>query len=252
MKLSPGFASIVLLVMSAALLSACASVNDPTPAQSENPGYQTFNPVVQHVEGWTLYVDPKLLDDDNAEEDARALAMLVNHLQRINVYMPADRLKEMQTIGIWIEEDHFDDVEPGPYHPGERWLIDNGYDPELAKKVHVTRAASLLEPHHMDKHPAVILHELAHGYHDQILGFDEPRIKAAYDHAMAAGLYQKVMDYKGRQVKAYAATNHLEYFAEGVEAYFYVNDFYPFIRAELKQYDPVLHDLLEEIFGPKD
>ena len=27
----------------------------------------------------------------------------------------------------------------------------------------------------MLKHPAVILHELAHSYHDQVLGFDEPR-----------------------------------------------------------------------------
>jgi hypothetical protein len=30
----------------------------------------------------------------------------------------------------------------------------------------------------------------------------------------------------------------------------YRNDFYPFVRAELKQHDPVLHDLLEEIWGP--
>ncbi len=36
----------------------------------------------------------------------------------------------------------------------------------------------------------------------------------------------------------------LEYFAEGTEAYFYRNDFYPFVRAELKDHDPVLRDLL--------
>jgi len=28
------------------------------------------------------------------------------------------------------------------------------------------------------------------------------------------------------------------------------NDFCPFLRAELKQHDPVLVDLLEEIWGP--
>ncbi|MEM1354220.1 MAG: metallopeptidase [Planctomycetota bacterium] len=227
-----------------------AQVVVDTPVTRSN--YQTFDPVVQQVEGWTLYVDPKLLDAVNAEEDARALAMLVNHLQRINVYMPAERLAEMQTVGVWIEVDHFDNVEPGPYHPSAKWLTENGYDPKLAKKVHVTRAASLLDPHHMDKHPAVILHELAHGYHDQILGFDEPRIKAAYDRAMAQGLYQQVVDYRGHQVRAYAATNDKEYFAEAVEAYFYVNDFYPFNRAELKAYDPVMYELLVEIFGAKD
>lgn len=251
LQMKSPFCLLALLLLPAKLLVGCSATNQQ-PASEESPAYQTFDPVVQHVEGWTLYIDPKLLDDHNAEEDARALAMLVNHLQRINIYMPPDPLARMQTVGIWIEVDHFDDVEPGPYHPSAAWLTANGYDPRLAKKVHITRAASLLEPHHMDKHPAVILHELAHGYHDQVLGFDDPRIKAAYDHAMQAGLYQQVMDYQGRQVKAYAATNEKEYFAEGVEAYFYVNDFYPFIRAELKQYDPGLHDLLQEIFGPKD
>jgi dipeptidyl-peptidase-4 len=43
----------------------------------------------------------------------------------------------------------------------------------------------------------------------------------------------------------------MEYFAEGTEAYFDRNDFYPFVRAELKKHDPVLHDLLEEIWGIK-
>jgi hypothetical protein len=102
----------------------------------------------------------------------------------------------------------------------------------------------------MLKHPAVILHELVHAYHHQILGFDEPRIKAAYDGAMKAGLYDKVLLYTGQTVRHYAATNHMEYFAEGSEAYFYRNDFYPFVRAELEEYDPVLHDLLEDIWGP--
>ncbi len=102
----------------------------------------------------------------------------------------------------------------------------------------------------MLKHPAVILHELAHSYHDQVLGFDEPRIKAAYDKAKKAGLYDTVLDYTGRTVRHYAATNPMEYFAEGTEAYFYKNDFYPFVRAELKEHDPALHDLLGDIWAP--
>ena len=36
-------------------------------------------------------------------------------------------------------------------------------------------------------------------------------------------------------VEHYAATNHKEYFAEATEAYFYKNDFYPFVRGELKK-----------------
>ena len=52
-------------------------------------------------------------------------------------------------------------------------------------------------------------------------------------------------------MRHYALSNHKEYFAEGTEAYFYRNDFYPFVRAELKEHDPALHDLLKSIWdGP--
>jgi hypothetical protein len=112
--------------------------------------------------------------------------------------MPKDRLAKLRKVGIWIEHDHAINEEPGPYHPGVDWLTERGYDARLAKKVHVARAASPLERHHMIKHPAVILHELAHAYHDQFLGFDEPRIKAAYEKAMAAGLYDEVLLYTGK------------------------------------------------------
>ncbi len=41
-----------------------------------------------------------------------------------------------------------------------------------------------------------------------------------------------------------------EYFAEATEAYFGVNDFFPFVRAELKAYDPVGFALMEAVWGP--
>jgi dipeptidyl-peptidase-4 len=43
-------------------------------------------------------------------------------------------------------------------------------------------------------------------------------------------------------------TDAKEYFAEGTEAFFYRNDFYPFVRAELKEHDPRLHEVLSEIW----
>lgn len=242
------------LLASLAAISITLFATAADPESSKNTSATVpFDPVIKDLEGWTVHVDPKMLEGEHAEEGGRALKMLGNHLQRIAVLMPPDRLAEMRRLEIWIEHDHPDiNTEPGPYHPGAGWLIERGYDPRLAKKVHVTRAASLLERHHMVKHPAVILHELAHSYHDQILGFDEPRIKAAYEKAMKAGLYDDVLLYTGKRVRAYAATDHKEYFAEGTEAYFYRNDFYPFVRAELKEHDPVLHDLLVEIWGPLD
>ena len=35
------------------------------------------------------------------------------------------------------------------------------------------------------------------------------------------------------------------------EAYFGTNDFYPFVKAELKECDPRMYQLLEEVWGVK-
>lgn len=208
-----------------------------------------FDPVVRQIEGWTVSVDPSLLEGEHSETGARALKMLANHLQRIAVLVPEEQLARMQKLEIWIEH-HHPTLGAMQYHPSVGWLKSHGHDPRLAKKVHIPRAESLLSRQQMIKHPAVVLHELAHAYHDQHLGFDEPRIVQAYEKAKAAGTYENVLLYTGQRVRHYAMTDQKEYFAEGTETYFYRNDFYPFVRAELKEHDPVLHDLLSDIWGP--
>ncbi|MDA1272470.1 MAG: metallopeptidase [Verrucomicrobia bacterium] len=208
-----------------------------------------FDPIARDIEGWTVHVEPALIESDHADEGAKALTMLANHLQRIKILVPEKPLARLQTIEIWIERDH-PRLRSMQYHPSKGWLVANGHDPRLTKKVHITQARELLSRSQMLKHPAVILHELAHGYHDQILNFDNAEIIAAYNQAKGAGTYENVLLYTGTTVKHYGLSNHKEYFAEGTEAYFYRNDFYPFVRAELKVHDPTLHDVLEKIWGP--
>ena len=208
-----------------------------------------FDPVVRDIEGWKVHVEPALLDGEHREEGTKALTMLANHLQRIKILVPAEPLVKLQTIEIWIEHSH-PLLKAMQYHPSKGWLVANGHDPRLTRKVHITQARELLSRGQMLKHPAVILHELAHGYHDQILSFDNPEILAAYNKAKEAGSYESVLLYTGNKVKHYGLTNHKEYFAEGTEAYLYRNDFYPFVRAELKEHDPTLHDVLVKIWGP--
>ncbi len=208
-----------------------------------------FDPVIRNIEGWTVYVDPALLQGEHAEEGSRALTMLANHLQRISILLPADKLGKMQTLEIWIEHDH-PKLKSMQYHPSKQWLIDNHHDPRLARKVHITQARDLYSRSQMMKHPMVVLHELAHAYHDQFLSFDNPEIIEVYKQAKASGIYESVLLFTGETVRHYGLTNHKEYFAEATEAYFYRNDFYPFVRAELKQHDPAAHDLLVKIWGP--
>jgi hypothetical protein len=208
-----------------------------------------FDPVVKNLEGWTVYIDPALLDGKAKETGSQALRMLADHLHRISILVPADRLAELRKLEIWIEDEH-PTLRAMQYHPSVGWLKEHGCDPRLARKVHIPRARSLIERRQLVKHPMVVLHELAHAYHDQVLGFDDPRIIQAYARAKESKKYDNVLLYTGKKGRHYGMTNHKEYFAEGTEAYFGRNDFYPFVRAELKEFDPEFHDLLVEIWGP--
>jgi hypothetical protein len=218
-----------------------------SPAKASSDAVR-FDPVERDIEGWKVHVEPALIDGAHREEGEKALLMLANHLQRIKILVPSEALAKLQQIEIWIEHSH-PRLKAMQYHPSKGWLVNNGHDPRLTRKVHITQARELLSREQMLKHPAVILHELAHGFHDQFLSFDNPEIIAVFEKAKAAGSYENVLLYTGKKVKHYGLSNHKEYFAEGTEAFFYRNDFYPFVRAELKEHDPELHAVLEKVWG---
>ena len=94
-----------------------------------------------------------------------------------------------------------------------------------------------------------MMHELAHAYHDRVLSFEEPRVLAAFENAVKQKKYESVQRIGGQSVRHYALTNHKEYFAECTEAFLGTNDFYPFVRAELRDHDPHMFRLLQEIWG---
>ena len=206
-----------------------------------------YQPVVQEMHGWTVHVDPALLTGEHSTQGKRSLSMLANHLERISLLVPGKQLQDMRKLELWIEHQH-KTLQNMQYHPSAAWLRSHDCDIRLAKKVHIPIASNLLSRAQLLKHPAVILHELSHAYHDQVLGFDEERIFNAFKEARDTDVYKRTMSHRGKTVRHYALSNHKEYFAEGTEAFFYRNDFYPFVRAELKQADPKLHDLLEQIW----
>jgi Mlc titration factor MtfA (ptsG expression regulator) len=122
-------------------------------------------------------------------------------------------------------------------------------NPEKAGAVEIANARNFLDWTHVQHW--MVLHELAHAYHDQVLGFENPEIHACYEHAVQAKLYDAVLHWDGKTVRAYARTNEREYFAECTEAFFGENDFYPFVRAELRQHDPGMYRLLQKVWREK-
>ena len=202
---------------------------------------------IRKIEGWTVRVDDRLLRQPDDVLGARALRFLEGKLSDIKAVVPEDKLKKLQSVTIVLDLTH-GKLGSMQYHPSAGWLKANGYSTDLAKCVHLPRAADLPTRRNINEQPWVILHELAHAYHDQVLGFDEPRIKAAYEKYKKSGRGDKTLRFDGRRVRHYALTDHKEFFAEMTEAYFGVNDFFPFNRAELKEAEPEIHALLQRIW----
>lgn len=210
---------------------------------------QFYDPVEQQIEGWTIAVDPKLLAPEHAAAGKQALAALANHLQRVKFIVPPERVKQLQDVRIWVDLQH-PKLDRMQYHPNKGWLVANSHDPRLAKHVHIPVARQLVARNMWAQHPYVVLHELAHAYHDQVLSFDQAEIVATFNEAKEKGIYESVLVHTGKKVRHYGLNNHKEYFAESTEAYFGVNDFYPFVRAELQTHDPRMYELLVKIWGP--
>jgi hypothetical protein len=96
--------------------------------------------------------------------------------------------------------------------------------------------------------PMMLLHELAHGYHNLVLGYEHPDLVRLYNQAKQSGSYDKVARRNREPQVAYAMDNQMEYFAECTEAFFGENDFYPFNRQELKVHDPEMYDWLTKVW----
>ena len=239
--------TLLVIQVLAALAITLTAYTKTTDSKAKPKKIGWLNTVDKQIEGWTVSVDPALLSGRHKEEGDLALKMLENHLERIAILVPEKQLAKLRKVGIQVEQSH-PELGNMQYHPGKDWLVKHGYDPKLVKKVHIPIAKNLFSRQQMLKHPAVILHELSHAYHDQFLSFDHPEILAAYNAAMKEGNYNKVMLFDGRLVKHYATTNHKEYFAEATEAFLYRNDFYPFVSGELKVHDPKAFALMKKIW----
>lgn len=199
------------------------------------------------IEGWTVLIQRPLLDDQ-AALGRDALRLLEVKLVDVVRTVPAAACVELRKVPIYLCFREGSRGGPGAeYHPDEGWLRDNGYDPKKAKAVEIGDAAQFLK--FSIPQPSVLLHELAHAYHDRVLGFGHAGIKAAYASAVEGRKYESVLHVGGARKRHYALTDEKEYFAEATEAWFGTNDFYPFVRAELREFDPQVCAVLREVWG---
>lgn len=221
--------------------------------QQASSGKAEFVRETREVSGWKVHIHQALLDGQRAETE-RALALLKKMLDEIIRTVPAPAVAELRKVPLYFSPPYPGKSAGAEFHPDAGWLRDNGRDPVMAKAVEFSAVADFEQE--MNRMPNFALHELAHAFHNRVLpdGFDNADLKAAYQRAKAGGKYDKVERRRGNGKpntfeRAYAMTDPMEYFAEGTEAFFSRNDFFPFVRAELKEHDPELHDLLVRVWG---
>jgi hypothetical protein len=229
-----------ILITAVALLAACSLA-----IADEDASRETRN-----IEGWSVRIHRKLLEQD-AAATARALELLTAQLREIKRTVPAAAVAHLQKVPLWISPEYPGIQPKAEYHPDARWLREHDRDPMMAKGVEFTNVR--IFEHEVTRMPCFVLHELSHAFHDQVLGFENPEIETAYQHAKASGSYDHVERHNGAGRpntfdRAYAMTNAKEYFAENSEAFFGTNDFFPFTSDELAKHDQEMFRLLKRLW----
>ncbi|MGB0766615.1 MAG: zinc-dependent peptidase [Phycisphaeraceae bacterium] len=228
------------------------SAAETTPKRtSPGKGKPPHSPITAYqddeVLGWGLRVHEDLVADEALYE--RVKNEIHNQLYLVAQTLPEDKVALMKAVPIWVELDN-PYSRAAQYHPSRQWLASNGYLPEKAKCVEISNAKSFL--HRRAHHKAnTMLHEFAHAFHDLHLSFGRQDIIESFKRAEASKSYDEVLRIGSgeRRQRHYAMTDHKEYFAEATEAFFGCNDYYPFVRPELKAHDPTVFAIIKEVWG---
>lgn len=235
--------SISLLGLFCAVLLGAA----PTQAQLVVNGYTNHN-----IHGWDVLVNDEAQANHAVGTNA-AIAYLTDRLYIIvGLSLRSEVIDSLRVIPIFMEWDKRDNG-AAEYHSSLDWLLQNGYVPEKAKAVEISNMTNFVNWSQQNQ-PWMVMHELAHGYHDRIFGFGDATIYNAFLNAQSRQLYQSVLYNPGggapsyHRTDVYAMVNHMEYFAEITEAYLGRNDFYPFVRAELESHDVIGFALTSSIW----
>ncbi len=244
-----GICAVALVALAAR--SALPRQTTTRSTSSQPTATRPYDPTTDYesrtIRAWPVRVNRRLLQAPGDLGDA-VLTLLEHKLYDIARMVPEPALGHLRQVTIWVELD--DDWPMACYHPSADWLRAHGYNPDKAGAVEIANARNFLS---WTRHqPSAVLHELAHAYHHQVLKWDNALIRKCYERAVASKSYDSVLNYAGQTLRAYAMENDTEYFAELSESFFGTNDFYPFVRAEVKQHDPEMFQALKDLWGVKE
>src|SRR5262245_46598812 len=217
----------------------------PKKKDASPAGYKKDN-----LRGFTLYFSDEVLsENDRSKLERKPLEALERELIIVESVVPADKIKGLKAVPIWVEWDERIAMGNGRggralavfYGGHQSNLLGGDRNPLKSNAVTILSLKSLAAEHQpkTDSGRCVTLHQLAPPYHYHVVG-DGPLVVTAYKQAMERKLYDPSL---------YAATNDHEYFAELTRVYLEKLDYFPRNRDELKKHDPKGHELMEKVWG---
>lgn len=234
------------------MMSRSSVLPTPDPRSPRRPAVaDSFRWRQERVRGWEIRIRDPWPDSETPGPET-ALPLLDGQIRKVEELLPRRASRTLRKTVLWLSP-AYPGVRPtAEYHPGAQWLRDNGRDPAMVKGVEFTDVPLLAQE--VVRMPVLLLHELAHAWHDQILGFDHPDVVAAWERNKQSGRLDKVerrlFGRSDRPVERhYGLTNPQEFFAEMSEAWFDVNDFFPTNRRELVRTDPETARLVERLWN---
>lgn len=183
-------------------------------------------------------------EDVDANQRAIVRAELNKDFNVISGLFSKDRLNKINKVTIWVTKNGLPEG-AATYHQSAQWLAEQGKNPRMAKGIEIGNIANFVAWRKLNQ-PFMLLHEIAHFYHDTVLGNEDSDVKKAFERVQGSRAYEKVLYNLGGQQKAYALTNRFEFFAESTEAFFGRNDFFPFDMQDLKHFDFQTYLLMKE------
>jgi hypothetical protein len=216
------------------------------PAAPVNAFVPTSDYYQRQMQGFSLFVSRDVTVRIR-ERDA-IYKELEKQLDNIRKVLTPEQYARLSKTKIWIEWDNPALNNPAAYLGSEAWIKLRGLNPEKLGCIEICSSTRFLQG--AIRRPWMLMHELAHAWHFKVLGENHAGVLQAYADAMDKKLYDSVEYVEGtKKRRAYAAKNHIEYFAELTEAWFGKNDYFPFTRAQLEQHDPEGYKLMKEVWG---
>ncbi len=205
---------------------------------------------------------PVLSSDSVPDEAHRVVHYVLHQMLDERPCVAAARRRANVRVAILAENEQTTDIpelaDLNQVFPQVDWNVRaRALGPTLPRPVLLINVENLLQTEtdlHRTEH--ILIHELSHAIYelglDGLDGADElhGKLERAYNLAME----------EGRWADTYAAVDLREYWAEGVQSYFDANaEAIPAngihnevnTRAELLEHDPLLHDLIQDVFGPR-